>query len=395
MLHPLTNPPTCTPQLQKLNEIARLLLAFGLENDATTLGLAAIKAGNVKRLFAAYCKQQGKEETGKWLCNKPKLLTYLRALLDIPLCNKDQILPAFDADQQLENCFSSGQFNFLNIPVGNQAALEIVGEIMRYFYKEVLRNAGVPGNLIGKPDILNRPYVVQSYRGNLKVCPGCDGEINAHPEEVRYDPDLDHFFPESKYPFVAIHPLNLVPLCGYCNQRVKRDKDIFDPAYGATSMDEIFHPFLRPARDEVVVKVERDPADRREQVIIYPKVNNSANQTRLQHLNHILELQQRWQITLQLEKYYDYAEQRLRDASLDERYSHNFQPDDAWLQKKLLNLAFDSYSIGKLPDAVVTQAYIKFVAQDTQSRVAKWLPYMESLCEGSRLMYNPANGKTS
>lgn len=37
--------------------------------------------------------------------------------------------------------------------------------------------------------------------------------------------DLDHFFPKSKYPFLAISLFNLIPSCNDCNARIKRDQE--------------------------------------------------------------------------------------------------------------------------------------------------------------------------
>ncbi|OOH80545.1 hypothetical protein BOW65_11750 [Pseudomonas koreensis] len=58
---------------------------------------------------------------------------------------------------------------------------------------------------------------------SIAVCPYCALEcVQAFPEiEVR--PELDHFFPKSRFPFLAVGLYNLIPAGGICNQRHKRD----------------------------------------------------------------------------------------------------------------------------------------------------------------------------
>jgi len=75
---------------------------------------------------------------------------------------------------------------------------------------------------------------------NLSVCPCCNAvEINIISGiNATATPDIDHFFPKSKYPFFAVSLNNFVPACSYCNQKFKRCKDTFDghlhPLIGGT-----------------------------------------------------------------------------------------------------------------------------------------------------------------
>ncbi|MDT3280681.1 hypothetical protein [Shewanella scandinavica] len=64
---------------------------------------------------------------------------------------------------------------------------------------------------------------------NLDVCPYCNNEdietINEKGAEAR--PDLDHFFPKSKFPFLALTLSNLIPAGTRCNQKYKKSKSMF------------------------------------------------------------------------------------------------------------------------------------------------------------------------
>ncbi|MFM0684834.1 hypothetical protein PQQ77_02520 [Paraburkholderia strydomiana] len=61
------------------------------------------------------------------------------------------------------------------------------------------------------------------------ICPYCNqafaftvvGTSNS------FRPTLDHFFPKSKYPYLALSLFNLVPSCYVCNSNLKGDEDFF------------------------------------------------------------------------------------------------------------------------------------------------------------------------
>lgn len=71
----------------------------------------------------------------------------------------------------------------------------------------------------------------------LNICPYCNNEdietINIEGAETR--PDLDHYYPKSKFPFLALTLSNLIPAGNRCNQKYKR----------ANAMLGYAHPYIR------------------------------------------------------------------------------------------------------------------------------------------------------
>lgn len=63
----------------------------------------------------------------------------------------------------------------------------------------------------------------------LKTCPYCNRNYTFIVDEKsgRLRPELDHFYPKSLYPFLAMSFYNLIPSCSICNH-TKKDKDSFD-----------------------------------------------------------------------------------------------------------------------------------------------------------------------
>jgi len=53
---------------------------------------------------------------------------------------------------------------------------------------------------------------------NLKSCPYCNMNYIFIVEEDKLRPEIDHFYPKSKYPYLAMSYFNLIPSCQVCNR---------------------------------------------------------------------------------------------------------------------------------------------------------------------------------
>ncbi|MDF9753984.1 hypothetical protein ACVWY1_003105 [Pseudomonas sp. TE6288] len=68
------------------------------------------------------------------------------------------------------------------------------------------------------------------------VCLYCNDEpIQTKGDQVKFRTDLDHFYPRTKFPFLAVTLSNLIPAGKTCNQSYKRNKDMIGSE----------HPFVR------------------------------------------------------------------------------------------------------------------------------------------------------
>ncbi len=89
-------------------------------------------------------------------------------------------------------------------------------------------------------DIFIKTYeIIRNYFGTylqkenkIFLCPYCERNYinvidieneNGHRKVIK--PDLDHFYPKSKYPYLACSIENLIPACQFCNQRIKHELD--------------------------------------------------------------------------------------------------------------------------------------------------------------------------
>ena len=68
----------------------------------------------------------------------------------------------------------------------------------------------------------------------IEVCPYCQRNYISSYEEnnsKKTTADLDHFYPKSLYPFLALSLYNFIPSCQICNSRFKGNKDTRDSVY--------------------------------------------------------------------------------------------------------------------------------------------------------------------
>lgn len=64
----------------------------------------------------------------------------------------------------------------------------------------------------------------------ISVCPYCNRQyINSYVEDNKNKTtaDLDHFYPKSRYPILALSLYNFIPSCQLCNSRFKLDSDFY------------------------------------------------------------------------------------------------------------------------------------------------------------------------
>lgn len=90
---------------------------------------------------------------------------------------------------------------------------------------------------------------------DLSICPYCArsyiGVIEAEDTSRVFTPDLDHFFPKSRYPFLAVTLSNLIPSCLFCNQRAKNGVDfyqhkiVYPPQKIFDEIEFDFDPYLK------------------------------------------------------------------------------------------------------------------------------------------------------
>lgn len=82
---------------------------------------------------------------------------------------------------------------------------------------------------------------------NVTVCPYCNRLYIVTLGKGRVRPQFDHYFPKSRYPYLALSLYNLIPSCNVCNM-AKGDMD--------TQKNPILYPYEEEFGEEVVFYVD-------------------------------------------------------------------------------------------------------------------------------------------
>lgn len=91
---------------------------------------------------------------------------------------------------------------------------------------------------------------------DIRVCPYCNRQyINKYNKDKKEQitADLDHFYPKSKYPYLALSLYNFVPSCQICNSRFKVDKNEW--------YDSHLYPYEEGFEEEVKFEISDNSID--------------------------------------------------------------------------------------------------------------------------------------
>lgn len=177
---------------------------------------------------------------------------------------------------------------------------------------------------------------------NVNVCPYCnrsyvhtvfDFDDNSdRPNVIR--PELDHFFPKSKYPMFALSIYNLIPSCHICNSNIKGKKELnIKKHYHPYIFENVGIKFGFTVKDDLKkteIKIRCTPGKAKDTVDffkldkIYPYHNDESN--------HIYELYQEYP-----KEYIDNLNNILKDENV------------TISKTRLIKMIYDHYNV-KNPD---------------------------------------------
>jgi hypothetical protein len=301
MLHPI-KPVACLAEMNRL---------LGFQRGVLELGIA-LATGSA--LDQATFKQVLNDDAGGWFWNvyqrNQNWHTFLDALvtaLASDFSAHRQVILAFDNDIKFQNHLNDPMYLF-EFPALPEAFKSAIKDLFELFYKYSY-STGYPEAIHGKQGfILTRSSFIKSYEeaasnGLLYVCPVCDQEISD--EDIDSETgscELDHFFAKSTYPFLSMHPFNLIPTCHYCNSNVKGAVDpladgIHIPASSGTFLNT-YHPHKgRSIRDLGKILIDRsdDP-----KIECQTKIDDGSgvSEHRIASAQRVYQLSSRWKSRL-------------------------------------------------------------------------------------------------
>lgn len=105
---------------------------------------------------------------------------------------------------------STGNYSISQVPVNSY----IKDIFIDFYYSNFFVDEYMWGILVGEK--YNRSLFHRNFRkeNNLSVCPYCDIDTIVSVSNI----NIEHFLPKSKFPLLAMNPLNLISSCYACNK---------------------------------------------------------------------------------------------------------------------------------------------------------------------------------
>ncbi|HZO71712.1 MAG TPA: hypothetical protein VFB60_05875 [Ktedonobacteraceae bacterium] len=312
----------------------------------------------------AFADDQCGAWTFTWLQKKSKKGTYYEELCKLLIYfaanpgSRQLLVDAFKNDADFYAHKDDAQFKFLfNTGFNTKKYTElssIVKSLMIAFYEKLFSD-GFPPYVA---DIDRKRFLKIFWDTNKKlgVCPACDGQRPDMDDRC----DIDHFFPKALYPFLSMRAANLVPICVECNRVYKKDKDPLDHSLPAPLINT-FHPYGRPAINEIKIVVYREVNGERKVLLKEPDDTISP---RIKQMNHVLELEKRW--NERLKRVIGNIEQQVR-RSANKRRKEGINLTA--IVEDVLRDKADNADIGKEPNSVITGSYVDYVLLDLEERL--------------------------
>ena len=156
---------------------------------------------------------------------------------------KTQILNELRNDYEFWHKIGEPTFSF--IFVADDPNRRLVTIWLQGYYDQFCRGID---EVVTKVEFLNKAKWLDAYKvanPEVRICPVCNGSLQKGIE-------IEHYFPQGKYPVLSVHASNMVPTCGDCND-YKQMKDPLD--YGRFA--ELSFPYVHSVLDGVDVVVSQ------------------------------------------------------------------------------------------------------------------------------------------
>ncbi|HPM47796.1 MAG TPA: hypothetical protein PL056_12055 [bacterium] len=208
----------------------------------------------------------------------------------------------------------------------------------------------------------------------IKTCPYCNlNYLTMIPRKGKgggLTPDLDHFFPKSKHPYLALSLYNLIPSCSNCNSRLKRSEDAaellnpFEGGFGEdfqfrTNLDDVESIYgaaykikqLNGEKDKFLIKIndihELEKNGNESKKSFVKKVNNNKKIFKLEqqyefHKDYVREI---------LHKEMIYSKTRIED--LQDNFPDLFTENE--VRRSLFSTYFEEKELHKRPLSKLTK----------------------------------------
>lgn len=226
--------------------------------------------------------------------NKQKLQRSVEALFQLSGTRRRAVAHAVGHDMEFYQARTGVSFSFATSDLSRQERA-IVHDFFLYFY-DVAFGRTVGPSLNGHVCRATRGELSQDYyRLNPALnhtCPVCLHHMSNAAKET----ELDHYFPKSRYPVLAVHPWNLMYICKDCNKTYKKSKDPLSRGRGM--LDTAFRPYRDTVREHVVLNFQWAPKIEEDRVKLSPAADCMGEKDKVDAFSALFQLEERWSADL-------------------------------------------------------------------------------------------------
>lgn len=344
-------------RIQRLIEIQNALIEFICDPDNP---LDDVEQAELKQKVAWSCSDQA---IAAWINRSSSIRALIAPIVEYLVNHpgaRQQLKDAFGHDFSFHEHKDDETFSFAFRQL-DENLKSLLKSLMVFMY-ENLGGSGYSKSLMQDSIAFKRGDFIllwEEQNSSLNVCPACDGKA---PDLIggKRESDVDHFLPKSKYPLLALHPHNLVPICIECNQRIKSDIDPIEYK-GVASLTNGFLPYNTADTISLIdVTCERDDAGA---MYVMITAKDNAHAIRAISLNLVFALEERW--SGRIDEVKKEVIDGLREATYGfQRIIQYEEIDSEQYVKEILESTIKYAEFGSRPNRVIYQSYIRFSLAD-------------------------------
>ncbi|PET48521.1 hypothetical protein COJ38_01975 [Bacillus cereus] len=270
-------------QLEKVSNFIIRLLKFSIEHKTYD-----------KNKFLIYFGQEG-----KWYLTKSKnangpVLSGFFGLFKLSIKDRKRLLRVYLNDIHFQDFHELEDYKLKSFDLKLNLKTALYNFLVP-FYENIFNKSGfkILEGLSHSP--FSRKEFLKGYKltntQSIKVCSICCGEVewidNINSTE------LDHYFPKSLYPALAINANNLVPMCNTCNSKAKLGENPLNSNCKG-DVKNTFIPYLHNGIDEINTSFTFGTRNLFE-VQIVPKDPSAVSiEHKIENFDRIYQLSDRW-----------------------------------------------------------------------------------------------------
>ena len=265
------------------------------------------------------------------------------------------------------------------------------GTFFKEFYEAFGSEKGLPEHLF-RPSLPTQGFGRWDFidefsetNPDLRLCPVCDSTLYRTTIGGRPYASIEHFFPKSRYPHLSVHPLNLVPICPFCNSGAAGAIDPFgEDNLGALGLILPYQEY-RGLSEQTYLYVR--PQDRRDghplELVMLPNSDYPDAKTLIANFERTYKVQKRWNEDMDLLDQHVYR--RVTQFLLGDVQSGNKLKDVNFLvdRLKVLMALISKENLGHDPFGFATIWLIKYQVDSLESDLEdpEDVPIYSSLCD--------------